>query len=224
MVPKTSTPEKPSLLSSLPRKVSSNTPTWETSAVSLMKLTAKATAGGRITGQDWGMMTALHGNEIELVALAEAVAEVRSVPVQEYERHGAAASVSRAGREPTFAWHGFALGSGSGSSSASSFEICLMRTCALEPSADVCCWNEKNGFATPSPRLNPSQLTVGPCSVDSTRASGVDQPAPGTRSSERALHRARDALDNWSERPSPRWRLTSNPAVEFRCPSRTTFF
>ena len=37
---------------------------------------------------DWGMMTALHGNEIELVALADAVAEVRRVPVQEYERYG----------------------------------------------------------------------------------------------------------------------------------------
>jgi ATP-dependent phosphofructokinase / diphosphate-dependent phosphofructokinase len=38
-------------------------------------------------GGDWGMMTALHGNEIELVALADAVAEVRRVPVQEYERY-----------------------------------------------------------------------------------------------------------------------------------------
>ncbi len=37
---------------------------------------------------DWGMMTALHGNEIELVALAEAVAEVRRVPVEEYQRYG----------------------------------------------------------------------------------------------------------------------------------------
>jgi hypothetical protein len=33
---------------------------------------------------EWGTMTALHGNEIELVALAE----VRRVPVQEYERYG----------------------------------------------------------------------------------------------------------------------------------------
>ena len=37
---------------------------------------------------EWGMMTALHGNKIELVALADAVAEVRRVPVQEYERYG----------------------------------------------------------------------------------------------------------------------------------------
>jgi ATP-dependent phosphofructokinase / diphosphate-dependent phosphofructokinase len=37
---------------------------------------------------EWGTMTALHGNEIELVALADAVAEVRRVPVQEYERYG----------------------------------------------------------------------------------------------------------------------------------------
>jgi ATP-dependent phosphofructokinase / diphosphate-dependent phosphofructokinase len=37
---------------------------------------------------EWGTMTALHGNAIELVALADAVAEVRRVPVQEYERYG----------------------------------------------------------------------------------------------------------------------------------------
>ena len=37
---------------------------------------------------EWGMMTALHGNEIKLVALTDAVAEVRRVPVQEYERYG----------------------------------------------------------------------------------------------------------------------------------------
>jgi 6-phosphofructokinase 1 len=36
----------------------------------------------------WGMMTALHSTEIELVALADAVAEVRHVPVAEYERYG----------------------------------------------------------------------------------------------------------------------------------------
>jgi 6-phosphofructokinase 1 len=36
----------------------------------------------------WGMMTALHAARIELVALAEAVAEVRRVPVAEYERFG----------------------------------------------------------------------------------------------------------------------------------------
>jgi hypothetical protein len=33
-------------------------------------------------------MTALHATQIELVALAEAVAEVRRVPVEEYERYG----------------------------------------------------------------------------------------------------------------------------------------
>ncbi|MGH2892617.1 MAG: 6-phosphofructokinase [Solirubrobacteraceae bacterium] len=36
----------------------------------------------------WGMMTALHATEIRLVALADAVAEVRRVPVEEYERYG----------------------------------------------------------------------------------------------------------------------------------------
>jgi ATP-dependent phosphofructokinase / diphosphate-dependent phosphofructokinase len=36
----------------------------------------------------WGMMTALHATEIELVPLAEAVAEVRRVPIEEYERYG----------------------------------------------------------------------------------------------------------------------------------------
>jgi 6-phosphofructokinase 1 len=36
----------------------------------------------------WGMMTALRSTEIELVPLAEAVAEVRRVPVREYERYG----------------------------------------------------------------------------------------------------------------------------------------
>jgi ATP-dependent phosphofructokinase / diphosphate-dependent phosphofructokinase len=36
----------------------------------------------------WGQMTALLGTEIELVALPEAVAEVRRVPIQEYERYG----------------------------------------------------------------------------------------------------------------------------------------
>jgi phosphofructokinase-like protein len=35
----------------------------------------------------WGMMTSLQGNEIKLVALADAVAEVRTVPGEEYERH-----------------------------------------------------------------------------------------------------------------------------------------
>jgi ATP-dependent phosphofructokinase / diphosphate-dependent phosphofructokinase len=38
--------------------------------------------------QAWGMMTALHSTQIELVALADAVAEVRRVPVEEYERYG----------------------------------------------------------------------------------------------------------------------------------------
>ncbi|MGH2914348.1 MAG: 6-phosphofructokinase [Solirubrobacteraceae bacterium] len=36
----------------------------------------------------WGTMTALHATEIELVALADAVAQVRRVPVAEYERYG----------------------------------------------------------------------------------------------------------------------------------------
>jgi len=36
----------------------------------------------------WGSMTALHSTEIELVALADAVAEVRRVPTGEYERYG----------------------------------------------------------------------------------------------------------------------------------------
>jgi phosphofructokinase-like protein len=36
----------------------------------------------------WGTMTALHATEIELVLLADAVAEVRRVPVEEYERYG----------------------------------------------------------------------------------------------------------------------------------------
>jgi 6-phosphofructokinase 1 len=35
----------------------------------------------------WGMMTALHATRIELVPLADAVAEVRRVPVEEYERY-----------------------------------------------------------------------------------------------------------------------------------------
>ena len=36
----------------------------------------------------WGMMAALHATKIELVPLAEAVAELRTVPVEEYERYG----------------------------------------------------------------------------------------------------------------------------------------
>ena len=36
----------------------------------------------------WGMMTALRGTQIELVALAEAVAQLRTVPVEEYRRYG----------------------------------------------------------------------------------------------------------------------------------------
>jgi 6-phosphofructokinase 1 len=35
----------------------------------------------------WGMMTALRSTEIELVPLADAVAEVRRVPIEEYERY-----------------------------------------------------------------------------------------------------------------------------------------
>ena len=36
----------------------------------------------------WGMMASLQGNEIKLVALADAVAQVRTVPTEEYERLG----------------------------------------------------------------------------------------------------------------------------------------
>jgi len=36
----------------------------------------------------WGMMTSLRGTAIELVTLADAVAEVRRVPTEEYERFG----------------------------------------------------------------------------------------------------------------------------------------
>jgi len=36
----------------------------------------------------WGMMTALRGTQIELVALADAVSSLRTVPVQEYRRYG----------------------------------------------------------------------------------------------------------------------------------------
>ena len=35
----------------------------------------------------WGHMTALHATAIELVTLADAVAEVRRVPPREYERY-----------------------------------------------------------------------------------------------------------------------------------------
>ena len=37
---------------------------------------------------DWGAMIALHGTRIELVALADAVAQLRVVPVEEYRRYG----------------------------------------------------------------------------------------------------------------------------------------
>jgi ATP-dependent phosphofructokinase / diphosphate-dependent phosphofructokinase len=36
----------------------------------------------------WGMMASLRSNEIELVALRDAVASLRTVPVEEYERYG----------------------------------------------------------------------------------------------------------------------------------------
>jgi 6-phosphofructokinase 1 len=39
-------------------------------------------------GAAWGMMTSLRGTAIELVTLADAVAEVRTVPTEEYERFG----------------------------------------------------------------------------------------------------------------------------------------
>jgi 6-phosphofructokinase 1 len=38
--------------------------------------------------QAWGMMTGLRGTEIELVPLADAVAQLRTVPPQEYQRYG----------------------------------------------------------------------------------------------------------------------------------------
>jgi 6-phosphofructokinase len=37
----------------------------------------------------WGMMPALHGTRIELVELAEAVSELRTVPLEDYEEFGA---------------------------------------------------------------------------------------------------------------------------------------
>jgi len=36
----------------------------------------------------WGMMTALQATQIRLVPLAEAVASMRTVPLEEYERYG----------------------------------------------------------------------------------------------------------------------------------------
>ena len=36
----------------------------------------------------WGMMASLRGTEVQLVALADAVAEVRRVPLEEYRRYG----------------------------------------------------------------------------------------------------------------------------------------
>ena len=36
----------------------------------------------------WGTMAALHSTKVEMVPLAEAVAEVRRVPVEEYEHFG----------------------------------------------------------------------------------------------------------------------------------------
>ena len=36
----------------------------------------------------WGTMTALRSTDIELVALTEAVAQLRTVPVEEYQRYG----------------------------------------------------------------------------------------------------------------------------------------
>ena len=36
----------------------------------------------------WGKMTALRGTDIELVPIADAVAEVRRVPLEEYQRYG----------------------------------------------------------------------------------------------------------------------------------------
>jgi 6-phosphofructokinase 1 len=36
----------------------------------------------------WGMMTALRGTQIERVQLGDAVAHLRTVPVEEYRRYG----------------------------------------------------------------------------------------------------------------------------------------
>ena len=36
----------------------------------------------------WGMMASLRGTEIKLVALADAVAQLRTVPAEEYARYG----------------------------------------------------------------------------------------------------------------------------------------
>jgi ATP-dependent phosphofructokinase / diphosphate-dependent phosphofructokinase len=36
----------------------------------------------------WGMMAALRGSEIVLVSLADAVAQLRTVPAEEYARYG----------------------------------------------------------------------------------------------------------------------------------------
>ena len=36
----------------------------------------------------WGTMTALRSTEIELVPIAEAVKQLRTVPLEEYERYG----------------------------------------------------------------------------------------------------------------------------------------
>jgi ATP-dependent phosphofructokinase / diphosphate-dependent phosphofructokinase len=37
--------------------------------------------------EKWGMMAALHSTEVKLIALADAVAEVRRVPIEEYRRY-----------------------------------------------------------------------------------------------------------------------------------------
>jgi 6-phosphofructokinase 1 len=37
---------------------------------------------------DWGMMMALRGTQIERVPLVDAVAQLRTVPVEEYQRYG----------------------------------------------------------------------------------------------------------------------------------------
>jgi len=36
---------------------------------------------------DWGKMAAIHGNDIDLVDLADAVASLKTVPVEEYHRY-----------------------------------------------------------------------------------------------------------------------------------------
>ena len=60
MVPNTKTGENPLLLSILPAKVSSMTPIWDASAVSLIKSIKNANAGGKITFHACGNIISLN--------------------------------------------------------------------------------------------------------------------------------------------------------------------